>query len=538
MVRLQQCVWKTTFFVLAGIVWQPSPAAAQRFRSDDPIQKIPEVESAERAGVQKINEIYDLVYQSARYKKRPDTPSLGINTLGEVPDSSWYTNRPQLSIQELKTGPRVHGAPQPPLTVVAAKTEGITPGFRIKDVRGLTYVIKFDPQSNPEMATAADVMGALFLYAAGYNVPENYIVVADRKDFRISEEATITALSGKQHPMSRAEFERILDSVPAGRDGQVRLMASLSIDGRIIGPFRYQSTRSDDPNDLVQHQQRRDLRGLEVLFAWINHTDAKSENTLDSMVGKGADARVLHHLLDFGDSFGSDSDVAKDPRHGHEYLLPTSGQQGRRALTFGLAPAKWETVKYPHNLPAAGNFTADAFDPLTWKPNYPNPAFLAMTSQDAYWGTKRVMSFSDDEIRAIVEEGQFSNPAVTDYITKVLIERRNLIGRAWFSRVLPLEDVAITDGKLHYIDLSEKYGVLPNSSYSFSWFAFDNKSGNKIPSAGSSSDIVPSDLASAGNGTFIGCTLTDSKEARKWLTVIFKRTGEGWQAVGLERNAL
>jgi len=31
-------------------------------------------------------------------------------------------------------GARVHGGPQPPFTVVAAKTEGVTPGFRIKDV--------------------------------------------------------------------------------------------------------------------------------------------------------------------------------------------------------------------------------------------------------------------------------------------------------------------------------------------------------------------------------------------------------------------
>ena len=33
-----------------------------------------------------------------------------------------------------------------------------------------------------------------------------------------------------------------------------------------------------------------------------------------------------HHLLDFGDSFGSDSDIAKDPRYGQEFL-PTSREQ-------------------------------------------------------------------------------------------------------------------------------------------------------------------------------------------------------------------
>ena len=537
MVRFQQRIRKALSFVLVGTACQAATLIAQQFLPDDPIQKVPETESAQRAAVQDINAIYDFVYHSAKYKIAPVTPSLGVNTLGEVPDSSWYTNRPKLSIQELKTGARIHGGPQPPFTVVAAKTEGVTPGFRIKDGRGLTYFIKVDPQTNPEMATAADVMGALFLYAAGYNVPENYILVASRKDFHLSEKATITALSGKKHPMNRGQLERILDAVPTESGGNIRLMASLSVDGRIVGPFRYEFVRSDDPNDLIQHQQRRDLRGLDVLFAWINHTDAKGDNSLDSVVGKGDDARFVHHLLDFGDSFGSDSDIAKDPRHGQEDWLPTSGEQAKRALTLGLMPAKWETVKYPHHLPAAGNFTTSGFDPLTWKPNYPNPAFLAMTPLDAYWGAKRVMSFSDEDIRAIVEEGQFSDPAATDYLTKVLIARRNLIGRAWFSRVSPLEDFAITDGELHYTDLGSKDGLLPASSYGISWFSFNNQSGRKTPASGSST-MVPADLASAQEGAFIGCILADAKEKYKGATVIFKRTTDGWQVISIERAFL
>jgi hypothetical protein len=70
--------------------------------------------------------------------------------------------------------------------------------------------VKVDPRTNPEMATAADVMGALFLYAAGYNVPENYILLARRRDFRLSERATFTALSGKKHPMNQSQLKKIL----------------------------------------------------------------------------------------------------------------------------------------------------------------------------------------------------------------------------------------------------------------------------------------------------------------------------------------
>ena len=172
MVRLQRCIRKTLSFVLVAVACQARAVIAQQYRPDDPIPKVPEVGSAQNAGVQTINALYDFMYHSAKYKTPPATPSMGVNTLGEVPDSSWFTNRPLLTTEELQRGARVHGGPQPPFTVVAAKTEGVTPGFRIKDGRGLTYFIKVDRPANPEMATSADVLGALFLYAAGYNVPK------------------------------------------------------------------------------------------------------------------------------------------------------------------------------------------------------------------------------------------------------------------------------------------------------------------------------------------------------------------------------
>ena len=107
MVRLQQCVRKTLSFVLVGVACQATAAIAQKYLPDDPISKVPEVESAQKAGVQTINAMYDFMYHSAKHKTPPATSSLGINTLGEVPDSSWFTNRPTLSVEALQKGARL-----------------------------------------------------------------------------------------------------------------------------------------------------------------------------------------------------------------------------------------------------------------------------------------------------------------------------------------------------------------------------------------------------------------------------------------------
>jgi hypothetical protein len=536
MVRIQRCFRQALPHLLAFVFAGATACAAQQFLPDDPLARTPEVAAVRKANVQDINALYDFAHYSLHYKHLATTDSFGVNTLGEVPDSSWFTNRDigSLSADALKKGGRVHGGPQPPYTVVAAKTEGVSTGFRIRDARGLLYFVKADPPSNPEMATAADVMGALFLYAAGYNVPENYILVGHPEEFRLAEKATVKSISGKNRRLTAGELKQLFDRIPRERDGRIRLMASLSLPPKIVGPFRYAGVRSDDPNDLVPHQQRRDLRGLDVLFAWLNHTDAKGENSLDTLEGEGEHARFVHHLLDFGDCFGSDSDIAKDPRHGQEYIvLPIKWS---RMYTLGLSAPDWETVHYPKDMKAVGNFTAAAFDPLTWKANYSNPAFVQMTPLDGYWGAKRVMAFRDEQIRAIVEEGQFQDPKVVDYIAKTLESRRDAIGRAWFRQVLPLEGFQIVDDHLAFDDLAVQYGIASPSHYQFIWFVWHNDAQQKEEVSSSENSVLPDTLKSLAVGSYIACRIALDRVNKRSVTIYFRHEGENWKLVGISRT--
>ncbi|HTC48597.1 MAG TPA: hypothetical protein VK722_14830 [Candidatus Aquilonibacter sp.] len=97
----------------------------------------------------------------------------------------------------------------------------------------------------------------MFLYAAGYNVPENYILVGHPDEFRLSEKATMKSTYGKDRRLTASKLRQIFDRIPREPDGSIRLMASLSLPLKIVGPFRYADVRSDDPNDLVPHEKRR-----------------------------------------------------------------------------------------------------------------------------------------------------------------------------------------------------------------------------------------------------------------------------------------
>ena len=67
-------------------------------------------------------------------------------------------------------------------------------------------------------------------------------------------------------------------------DGSYRAVAARAVPGRPLGGFRYYGTRPDDPNDIVPHEHRRELRALKVFGAWTNLVDMKAGNTLDTLV--------------------------------------------------------------------------------------------------------------------------------------------------------------------------------------------------------------------------------------------------------------
>jgi hypothetical protein len=451
----------------------------QKFYTDDPVwHDNDKAVDATKVTKYKLNDQYDFFQHSfGRQGDRSKAPAANVNTLGEVPDSSWFQNRHgmyRMSLSELATGPNTGNGPstEQPWSVIEAKTEGVTPGFRIRDARGDVYVMKFDPLENPELSTAAEVISTKFFYAFGYNVPENYITFFNREQLRVDSKSGL----------SESDLDNLLTRVPRRADGTFRVLASKLLSGTPVGPFQYFGTRPDDPNDIFPHENRRELRGLRVFAAWLNHDDSRAINSLDMVMNESGKRYVKHHLIDFGSTLGSGSTNAQKPRAGYEYLWEPKPVFAR-ILTLGLWDRPWIRAKYP-DYPSVGKIDAKYFRPEEWKPEYPNPAFLNMTSQDAYWASKIVMSFTEKEIRAIVRTGQLSDPEAEEYLVETLLERRDKIGRAWMTTVSSFDQFEWTaSGELRFQHLASHYDFVRQPEYQVSWFSFDNSDGSRQPIA-------------------------------------------------------
>lgn len=516
---------------------EPARAQAPRFFADDPIQALPAPVPVKTPRRQNFNENLDLLSKSRTWKPGAAKPAAGVNTLGEVPDSDWFVNRharKRLSRDELQRGPVFSEPPVPPFTVTGGKDEGVSAGFQLKDSKGRSYFAKIDPESNPELVTAADVIVSKFLYAIGYNTPQNQIVNLKLSDLHLSDKAVITPQGERPRKMTWDDFKQIVRRAAHYPDGSFRIMASLAIEGKYVGPFLYEGTRNDDPNDIVPHENRRDLRGLGVFYAWLNNTDVKPSNTLDTVVVENGVRFIRHYIFDFGNSLGSDGDAAKDPRLGYEYLFPTPTAALKKIVTLGLFPTDWEREHY-QKLPGIGNFDSRLFNPDEWKPGYPNPAFMNRLPDDDYWAAKQVIAFTDDNIRAIVETARFSDPRSTEFLSTTLAQRRDKIAKIFFAKILPLDHFRVENDDLLFDDLAVQYGFHALRPYEVRWSKFDNIQHTHDPVQGSTSRHLPPEIATASSGSYFCAAIAVPGDPLKPVSVYLRKEPNGFKVVGIDR---
>ncbi|MBI4431612.1 MAG: hypothetical protein HY587_07885 [Candidatus Omnitrophica bacterium] len=491
--------------------------------------------------------------ETIRHIKRGKLPALDVNDFDEVPDSLFFTNRhgkKKLSGQELKAGP-VQGSSGGPRTgewkVTKGKSGGLSRGMFIEDSGGAKFLLKFDPEDNPEVASGAESVASRTFHAVGYNVPEYYVTYFSRDQLRPAPGAKYYAKSGFKKPLTDEGIDEILSGVPQTRDGRYRASASRLLPGEVLGREEYDRRRKQDPNDPVWHRDRRTFRALRVFASWINYYDLVPQNSLEVVESVDGKRAIRHYIIDFGSSLGSAGNLVKPDMYGFEHMLDY-GEVFKSFITLGFYRKPWEkrADEIPQEIPLAsvGNFDNKEFHPEKWKTQLPVYAFKELTPADAFWAAKIIMEFSDEDIRTLVETGEYTDKQAVDYLTLTLAERRDMIGRYWFDKVSPLDeiDAAAQGGNLsiRFVDLSETYGFTSagDTSYRYEVFDVDSDGDKENSLASGMAEQSPISLTQ-GQWTPSGTNIVEIQAKRsasgEWLPPVTLEISQA-QLAGIHRD--
>jgi hypothetical protein len=396
-------------------------------------------------------------------------PAANVNAMDEVPDSSWFENRIGLhpmSPEEVARGscPERGLTTEEPWTVVAAKPNGANPGFIIRAADGRGYLLKMDGLVSGERATTADVFGSKVYHAVGFHAPCNRVVFFHPDQLRMDPDAETEDDLGRDIPMTMEHVETVLSKATVAPDGRLRASASLFLSGRPLGPFKYQDRRRDDPNDVIRHQDRRELRGARILAAWLNHFDAREQNTLDMWVTEDGASYIKHHYIDFGDCLGSRWEQdGLSRRFGTSHYLD-AGDILADWFSFGSIPRSWDRAEISHVAPILGYYDAASFRPERWVAGYPNPAFTAMQDGDAAWMARILARFEPEHLWAMLRTGQMSEARYELELYRTLRARLNKILEHYLRVRSPLTDFAVRgegdEQRLCFVDLAARKGVV------------------------------------------------------------------------------
>ena len=522
----------------------------RRFYDDDPIAREPETQDASKVEEWSIDLLIDL---ATNLFGRPGDPAenvraRNVNTIDEVPDSGWFTNRilaRPLSAGELARGSLVGDGPAPgPWTIVAPKAAGVAPGFTMRDSRKDLWFVSLDANGFPEAATGAIAVASRLFWALGYWQAENHLVSVRPDQMVIDRAAKFRPPSGQVRTMRQGDLDKVLRRAHQSPDGSYRAIAARAVPGRPIGGFRYYGTRPDDPNDVVPHEHRRELRALKVFGAWANLVDMKAGNTLDTVIVENGRGVVRHYLQDVGSTFGTGALGPREYDEGWEYLYDP-GPTMKRLLSLGFYLSPWQTIEY-HEVPQIGRFEGEQFDPAEWRPRAATAAFRKARLDDTFWAARRVAAFTEDNIKTMVRTAEFSNPSADAVLATVLLQRRQKILALYLNAINPLVNVTLSaTGELSFANAAVDAGVAsaPAGGYRASWALFDNTTGQITPLGSPTTSSGTTVAAPAGlpstPGSFVQVQLAAVDPAPSpWLqpvTVHFSWTGSTWKLVGLER---
>jgi len=322
------------------------------------------------------------------------------------------------------------------LSYVKPKTNyGTTPGFQLKDRRGRKIRVKFEEVHSEPFATR-------IFWALGFHVdPTDHVPsLKIRYDRRLLREfnvrrrlpTTFTALGvvpvfTMNHQPYHSPRDHLLGAVlkdgrhipaeelwdqlfeqpdrerPEQDTDAFRASFEAEIDYLITGPVSIQvedeSAQSLGPWDFNQldHADRRELRGLTLLAAWVGWYDTRFDNNRLGAWQRGGEWELRHVLSDLGGCLGSADGFfsgTNESPNAFEWVC-TKPPRGRRQVRI-----------------------------VNFKPIDDVAPFAACTLEDARWMARWIARLSEVQLRQALVAAGFDSARVRLYEQK-LVERRD-----------------------------------------------------------------------------------------------------------------
>lgn len=375
-----------------------------------------------------------------------------VNSLDEVPRSTWFV--PSVGAVPLT----LQGEPVPPLTLQREAPQASIGGVVVTDSRGIRYELRWDPADRAEMATGAAVVASRLVRAFGLLAPEVWIIDLGPGDITgwapsprdDPSQAPVFQESGATLPgvalRSSSELAgppAFLAQGPLPVQGRYRVSATRWPMGIDLGLAPDMGVRSDDPNDVIPHQDRRTVRALKVLGAWLNIDDLGVRKTRDCYVGLPNRGQVWHFLVGLEDFLGADRIVRTG--FGKGLRSDLAGGPALSFISLGLWPGK-EPRLTQTRWPSIGSLSDDV-DPANYTTPLPYAPVRRLQAPDGYWAAKRIAGIPAETIRVALQAARFSDPSARAELERLLIARRATVVAYWLSQVTPAE-VARVQGRV------------------------------------------------------------------------------------------
>ncbi len=269
---------------------------------------------------------------------------------------------------------------------------------------------------------------------------------------------------------------------------------------------------------MIDHADRRELRGSRILSAWLDHWDAREQNSMDVWLAsdpsdkRSSPGYVVHYIIDTSDTLGgvvSVDDMSR--RLGHSYDFDVA-EIFRSLVTFGAEERPWD-----HARPVPGH---EKF------------AFF------------RARDFDPPHIRRLVALGQWSDPGDAEYLTGLLVERQRRILARYLGVLSPLGDVrAPGPDQICATDFARLRRIAPSAAFHYT--VVERGGGRTLELPVELGDggalcfrprpVVTGDLADSDPGRIVTFEVHNGAAPGPLVIHTYDLAGRGVRVVGLTR---